>query len=122
MNRELIVWIVVGVLILLGLWAYGERRFNQGAHSRDVEVSQLNTQLASAAVALNQCNDSAKANETAAKAQRAMADAALDAATKHDKGQTQALTDAVNRLKAAQETSDCKAVAEAELCPALSNY
>jgi hypothetical protein len=121
-SKEWIAWLIVGLLSLLGMWAYGEHRFAQGAASRDPQIQALNTQIASAAVALNSCNDAAKRNEQAAAAQRDMADAALDAATERDKGKTAELTEAVRKLKAAQATPDCKATAEARLCPALSQY
>ena len=55
LSKEWVVWAIVGLLSLVGMWAYGEHRYGQGAHSRDAEVANLNTQLAQAAVALNQC-------------------------------------------------------------------
>lgn len=120
--KSVYVYFAAAVLVFLGVWYRGEVRYREGAASRDSEVQALNTQLAGAAVALNQCNDQAKLNQEVAKAQRNMADAALDAATQRDKGRNKELADAVRKLTDARKTSDCKATAEAHLCPAMASY
>lgn len=122
LSKEWVVWAIVGLLSLIGMWAYGQHRFGQGVHSRDLEVSNLNTQIAGAAVALNGCNDATKANVASAAAQRAMADAALNAALDHDKGRTKELATAVDNLNAARKTDDCKAASETRLCKAMLSY
>lgn len=121
-NKEWIVWAVVAALSLVGVWWACDRAFQRGVHSRDLEVANLNTQIAGAAVALNGCNDATKANVAAATAQRAMADAALNAALDHDKGRTKELATAVDNLNAARKTDDCKAASETRLCKAMLSY
>lgn len=121
-SKTVLFYVGVGLLLLLGVWYVDHRAFIRGAASRDAEVQTLNTNLAQAAVVLNQCDDNAKSQAAAAKAQRDMADAALNAATYRDKNRTRELTEAVNKLNAARQTADCKATAEAELCPAMSSY
>jgi hypothetical protein len=121
-SKELMVYVGLGVITLLGVWYVDQRAYTRGIHSRDLEVSQLNTQIAQAAVVLNQCDDNGKAQAAAAKAQRDMADAALNAATQRDQNRTKELTNAVNKLNDARKTADCKATSEAVLCPAMASY
>jgi hypothetical protein len=112
----------MGLVSLLGVWYVDQRAFSRGAHSRDAEVSVLTSQVAQAAVLLNQCDANGKAQAAVAKAQRDMADAALDAATARDKNRTKELTDAVNKLNDARKTADCKATSEALICEAMASY
>lgn len=120
--RSIYVYVGAALLLFLGFWYHGEKRFRDGADSRDAEVQALNTQLAQAAVVLNQCDANSKAQAAVAKAQRDMADAALNAATDRDKSRTRELTIAVDKLNAARKTADCKATSEAVLCPAMASY
>lgn len=121
-------WLKVGAyagmafLLLFSLWYLSDRAFARGVHSRDVEVANLTAQIAQAAVALNTCNAAGEKNKAAAAAQRAMADAALKAATDRDEGRSKELATAIDKLRAAQATPDCKKAAEVELCPAMSQY
>lgn len=121
-NPKWVVWIVAGLMVFASGGYILNVQFQRGVHSRDLEVSNLNTQIAGAAVALNGCNDATKANVAAATAQRAMADAALNAALDHDKGRTKELATAVDKLNAARKTDDCKAASETRLCEAMLSY
>lgn len=122
LSKEWVVWAIVGLLSLIGMWAYGEHRFSQGAHSRDAEVAGLNTQLAQAAVALNQCSAATDAAKMKGDAQKAMADAALNAAISDDKGRTKELARAVDGLRKVSQTDQCKAAAETVICDAMAGY
>lgn len=121
LNKEWVVWAIVGLLSLIGMWAYGQHRFGQGAHSRDAEVANLNTQLAQAAVALNGCTAATEKAQLKGEAQKAMADAALNAAISDDKGRTKELARAVDGLRKVSQTDQCKAAAETVLCDAMSS-
>jgi hypothetical protein len=122
LSKEWVVWAIVGLLSLIGMWAYGQHRYGQGQHSRDAEVANLNTQLAQAAVALNQCTAATEKAQIKGEAQKAMADAALNAAISDDKGRTKELARAVDGLRKVSQTGQCKAAAEVELCTAMSSY
>lgn len=121
-NKEWIVWIVVAALSLIGVWWVSDRAFARGVHSRDLEVANLNTQIAQAAVALNQCSAATEKAEAKGNAQKAMADAALNAAISDDKGRTKELARAVDGLRKVSQTDQCKAAAETVLCDAMSSY
>lgn len=121
-KSDILLYAGVAAMLLAGVWYVDQRAFNRGQHSRDTEVAALTSQVAQAAVILTQCNDNAKAQADAAKAQRSMADAALKAATERDKNRTRDLTEAVNKLNAARQTADCKATSEAKLCDAMLAY
>lgn len=121
-SKTVLFYLGIGLLSLLGVWYIDHRAFTRGADSRNAEVQALNTQLAQAAVVLNQCDANSKAQAAVAKAQRDMADAALNAATDRDRSRTRDLTIAVDKLNAARKTADCKATSEAALCPAMASY
>lgn len=121
-SKEWIVWLVVALLSLAGVWWACDRAFQRGAHSRDTEVANLNTQLAQAAVALNQCTSATEKAKIKGDAQKAMADAALNAAISDDKGRHKELARAVDGLRKASQTDQCKAAAETVLCDAMVSY
>lgn len=102
-NREAVVWIVVILLSLVGVWWVDRRAEMRGRISRDPEVAALNQKLSDATLLLSQCKDDADLAKPIARAQRNMADASLDAATKPSKKHSAKLTESLGRLKALRD-------------------
>lgn len=102
-NREWLMWVGLLAAMFVLVWYVGDRQFIRGQLSKNDEIAGLNQKIADAAVLLAQCKLESTNAKPAQQAQRDMATAALDAATKPSKKHSDNLSKSLNHLNALRD-------------------
>lgn len=101
---EALMWVSMLAVTFVLVWYVGDRAFVRGRLSRDQEITDANQKVADAMFLLSQCKASAELKRPIAQAQKNMADATLDAATKPSKKHSDKLSQSLHNLKALRDT------------------
>ncbi len=111
-NREWVVWLVAALFTLVLVWQVNDRAVIRGKLSMQPAIDLRDQKLAEATLLLSQCKKDADLAKPIAKAQRNMADAALDAATKPSKKHSAKLTESLGKLKALRDAPSVAGTSE----------